>query len=213
MSEENIKNIKPIPCKIILVGDSGVGKTSIINRYLNKFNEKITATVSTSYYNKIEIINNYKLNFQIWDTVGQEQYRSLNSLFFKDAYICLMVYDITKESTFKSIKDYWYESVINNGLEGVIFGLAGNKNDLYNEEKVDKNEARELSKEINAIFKFTSAKQNVCIIELFRELGERFLNSNFMLDIGKEYFGDDNFKIDNNKNQGNKNKNKKKGCC
>ena len=213
MSEENIKNIKPIPCKIILVGDSGVGKTSITNRYLNKFNEKITATVSTSYYNKIEIINNYKLNFQIWDTVGQEQYRSLNSLFFKDAYICLMVYDITKESTFKSIKDYWYESVINNGLEGVIFGLAGNKNDLYNEEKVDKNEARELSKEINAIFKFTSAKQNVCIIELFRELGERFLNSNFMLDIGKEYFGDDNFKIDNNENQGNKNKNKKKGCC
>ena len=211
MSEENIKNIKPIPCKIILVGDSGVGKTSIINRYLNKFNEKITATVSTSYYNKIEIINNYKLNFQIWDTVGQEQYRSLNSLFFKDAYICLMVYDITKESTFKSIKDYWYESVINNGLEGVIFGLAGNKNDLYNEEKVDKNEARELSKEINAIFKFTSAKQNVCIIELFRELGERFLNSNFMLDIGKEYFGDDNFKIDNNENQGNKNK--KKECC
>ena len=211
MSEQNIKNIKPIPCKIILVGDSGVGKTSIINRYLNKFNEKITATVSTSYYNKIEIINNYKLNFQIWDTVGQEQYRSLNSLFFKDAYICLMVYDITKESTFKSIKDYWYESVINNGLEGVIFGLAGNKNDLYNEEKVDKNEARELSKEINAIFKFTSAKQNVCIIELFRELGERFLNSNFMLDIGKEYFGDDNFKIDNNENQGNKNK--KKECC
>ena len=213
MAEENIRNIKPIPCKVILVGDSGVGKTSIINRYLNQFNERTTATISTSYYNKVEIINNYKLNFQIWDTVGQEQYRSLNSLFFKDAYICLMVYDITKELTFKSIKDYWYEAVINNGLEGVIFGIAGNKNDLYNEEKVDKNEVRELSKEINATFKFTSALQNVCIDELFKELGQRFINSNFMKEFGPEYFDKNSrntsFQLDSNINA----KKTKRKCC
>ena len=210
--EQKIKNIKPIPCKVILVGDSGVGKTSMINRYLNQFSDKIAATISTSYYNKTEIIDNYKLNFQIWDTVGQEQYRSLNSLFFKDAHICLMVYDITRESTFKSIKDYWYESVINNGLEGVIFGLAGNKNDLYMDEKVDKNEARELSKEINATFKFTSAMQNVCVDELFKELGQRFIKSNFMLEFGSEYFEDkDNFKINDLEDK--IKKKKKKGCC
>ena len=184
----------------------------MINRYLNQFSDKIAATISTSYYNKTEIIDNYKLNFQIWDTVGQEQYRSLNSLFFKDAHICLMVYDITRESTFKSIKDYWYESVINNGLEGVIFGLAGNKNDLYMDEKVDKNEARELSKEINATFKFTSAMQNVCVDELFKELGQRFIKSNFMLEFGSEYFEDkDNFKINDLEDK--IKKNKKKGCC
>ena len=192
MSEKNkgkkTKNIRPIPCKIILVGDSGVGKTSMINRYLNLYKDIVVATVSTSYYNKLEIINDYKINFQIWDTVGQEQYRSLNSLFFKDAHICLMVYDITRESSFKSIKDYWYKAIINDGLDGVIFGIAGNKNDLYMEEKVDKNEVKEFCQEINAIFQFTSAKDNVCVEELFRELGEKFVKSNFFLEVGSEYF-------------------------
>jgi len=103
---EKIKIIKPIPVKVILVGDSGVGKTSMINRYLKQFKNHIDSTVTTSYYTKLEVIDDYKLNLQIWDTVGQEQYRSLNTLFFKDAQICLMVYDITKEDSFSSIKDY-----------------------------------------------------------------------------------------------------------
>ena len=200
MSEKRrkTKNTKPIPCKIILVGDSGVGKTSMIRRYLNEYKEDITATINTAYFNKLIIIKDYNINFQIWDTVGQEQYRSLNNLFFKDAHICLMVYDITRESSFKSIKEYWYKAIHNNGLEGVIFGIAGNKNDLYMEEKVDKNEVKEFCKEINSIFQFTSATENVCIDELFKELGEKFVNSSFMLEVGSEFFESRNnsFKID-----------------
>jgi len=216
MTDQKItKNSKPIPCKIILVGDSGVGKTSIINRYLDHYKENITSTLTASYFSKLTIINDYKLNFQIWDTAGQEQYRSMNSLFYKDAHICLMVYDITKENTFNNIKNYWYESVNNNGLEGVIFGVAGNKNDLYMEESVDKNEVNKFCKEINAVFKLTSAKQNFSIGDLFNELGERFLNSNFMLEIGEEYFERSNsynsFKI--KKSSHTNDKNKKKKCC
>ena len=80
------------------------------------------------------------------------------------------------------------------------------------DEKVDKNEARELSKEINATFKFTSAMQNVCVDELFKELGQRFIKSNFMLEFGSEYFEDkDNFKINDLEDK--IKKNKKKGCC
>ena len=204
------KNKEPIYCKMILIGDSGVGKTSIINRYLNEFQKNISPTICISFFNKIEIINDYKIKFQIWDTVGQEKYRSLNSLFFKDAHICLMVYDITNESSFKSIKDYWYQSVINNGLEGVIFGIAGNKNDLYMNEKVDKNEVKEFCKQINSIFQYTSAKENECIDELFKELGDKFVNSNFMLEYGPEYFQsrNDSFKIENDDDN-----KKKKGCC
>ena len=216
MTEKKIiKNSKPIPCKIILVGDSGVGKTSIINRYLDHYKENITSTLTASYSSKLTIIKDYKINFQLWDTAGQEQYRSMNSLFYKDAHICIMVYDITKENTFNNIKNYWYECVSNNGLEGVIFGVAGNKNDLYMEECVDKNEVSNFCKEINAVFKLTSAKQNFCIDDLFNELGERFLNSNFMLEIGEEYFERSNsynsFKI--KKNNHIKDKNKKKKCC
>ena len=210
---EKVRNIRPINIKVILVGDSGVGKTSMISRYINQYREGIDSTVTTSYYNKREIIDHYDLNYQIWDTVGQEQYRSLNSLFFKDAQICLMVYDITKEQTFNSIKNYWYESIISNGLEGVIFGVAGNKNDLYMDEKVDKQEARDFCNEINATFRFTSAVQNVCIDELFKELGKKFVKSDFIKDLGPEYFDKNSrntsFQLDSNINA----KKTKRKCC
>ena len=210
---EKVKNVKLIPVKVILVGDSGVGKTSMINRYLDQYKENIDSTLTTSYYTKTEIIKDYKINFQIWDTVGQEQYRSLNSLFFKDAQICLMVYDITREESFESIKNYWYASILENGLEGVIFGVAGNKNDLYIKEKVDKQEVRDFCKEINSIFRFTSAVQNVCIAELFKELGEKFVESDFMNELGPEFFekknGENNFKLDEDLNKGKK----RRKCC
>ena len=219
MSQKKVKtkNFKPIPCKIILVGDSGVGKTCIINTYLNEYKDNTLATISASYYNKIAIIKDYLILFQIWDIVGQELFRSLNSLYFKDAHVCLMVYDITRESSFKSIKEYWYEAVANNGLENDIFGIAGNKNELYMSEKVDKNEVKEFSEDINAVFKFTSAKQNSSIDELFRELGERFINSNFMLEIGNEYFLSRNasynsFQI-SKEGTFKKTDKKDKGCC
>lgn len=210
MSKE--KNTKTIPIKVILVGDSGVGKTSMISRYIDQYKDNIDSTITTAYYTKIENIKDYNINFQIWDTVGQEQYRSLNSLFFKDAQICLMVYDITKEESFSSIKDYWYGAILENGTEGVIFGVAGNKNDLYINEKVDRQEVRDFCSEINAILKFTSAVQNACIAELFRELGEKFLDSDFMKNLDPEYLGQNerrnSFQLNNNI----KNKNKKK-CC
>ena len=214
--KEKCKNIKPIPCKVILVGDSGVGKTTIIDRYLNKYKENVSSTLSTSYYVKSEIINNYKINFQIWDTVGQEQYRSLNSLFFKDAQICLMVFDITRDETFDSIKNYWYDAIQQNGLEGTIIGIAGNKNDLYAYEKVDRKEVRSFSEEIKSVFKFTSAKQNFCIKELFTELGKKFISSKFMKEFGPEYFCDVNnnraksFQLNTQKKDINKDK---KRCC
>ena len=128
-------------------------------------------------------IKNYELAFQIWDTVGQEQYRSLNTLFFKDAHICLLVFDITRKESFSNIKNYWYESIITNGPEGIVCGIAGNKNDLSEHEKVDRNEVKEFCEEINAVFKYTSAKNNICIDELFKELGYKFLHSEFMKDM------------------------------
>ena len=209
---EKTKNTKPIPVKVILVGDSGVGKTSMISRYINQYNDRIDSTITTSYYTKLVTIDDYILNLHIWDTVGQEQFRSLNSLFFKDAQICLMVYDITREDSFSSIKDYWYEAVLANGLEGVIFGVAGNKNDLYENEKVDKEEVKDFSTEINAIFRFTSAKQNMCIDELFKELGKKYIESDFMKEIGQEYFEksgrNGSFQLDEKET-----KKVKKKCC
>ena len=217
MSEEqNSIEDKPINCKIILVGDSGVGKTSIIARYLSKYSPNIVTTINTSFYSKLVIIDDYKINFQIWDTVGQEKYRSLNSLFFKDANICILVYDITKEESFNNIKNYWYESVITNGSEGIICGVAGNKSDLYEFEKNDRNEVTDFCKEINAVFRFTSAKNNYCVDELFKELGEKFMNSDYMKKIKKnkeiKRLEIEKFNIEQGKNA-NDIKKEKKGCC
>ena len=217
MSEEkNSIDDKPINCKIILVGDSGVGKTSIIARYLNKYSPNIVTTINTSFYSKLVVIDDYKINFQIWDTVGQEKYRSLNSLFFKDANICILVYDITKEKTFNNIKNYWYESVITNGSEGIICGVAGNKSDLYEFEKNDRNEVTDFCKEINAVFRFTSAKNNYCVDELFKELGDKFMNSDYMQRIKRnkeiKRLEIEKFNIEQGKNA-NDIKKEKKGCC
>ena len=164
------KKSKTITCKMILVGDSGVGKTSIMNRYLNKYIPNPITTINTSFFTKTKIIDNHKINFQIWDTVGQEQYRSLNTLFFKNSQICIIVYDITRPQTFNNIKNYWYESVITQGLDGIICCIVGNKSDLLQYEKVDRDEVKDFCDEINAILKFTSAKDNSCMDELFDEL-------------------------------------------
>ena len=186
------KNKTPIPCKIILVGESGVGKTSIISRYLNRYQEKTEVTYGAYFSNKTIIVDGYKINFEIWDTAGQERYRSMNNIFYKDAYICLMVYDITNKITFNCLKDYWYEAVSENGMRGIIFGIAGNKNDLFEDEDISEKEVQEFSNSINACFKLTSAKVNTSIDDIFTMLAQKFIKSEFMLELMPKYVTNNN---------------------
>ena len=178
MSEEQVfKNQNAIHCKTILVGDSGVGKTSIIGRYLNKFNNNEKATIGASFTNKNEEIDGKQIIFEIWDTAGQERFRSINTIFYQDAYICIMVYDITNKKTFASLKEYWYNAVKEGGSEGIIFHIAGNKIDLFEDEEVQKEEVKEFCDSINCESSFISAMQNTYIDDLFKKLGQKFLNS------------------------------------
>ena len=103
--------------------------------------------------------------FDIWDTAGQEKYRSINKIFYKDAAIVIMVYDISERRSFDEIKDYWINQVNNMCNKNPIIGLAGNKSDLYAKEKVKEAEAKNL----------TSCLRNEGINELMKELGEKFL--------------------------------------
>ena len=200
------KNEDEIPCKVILVGDSGVGKTSIIGRYLNRYSAEQRATIGASYSNKLEEIDNYKINFDIWDTAGQERFRSVNTIFYKEAYICIMVYDITKEESFQSIKEYWYNTVTENSLNKIIFGIAGNKIDLYEEEKVNQEEAKKFSDSIDAIYKTTSAKENTYIDDLFKDLGRKFINSSLFKQLLSEKEEEKKSKVNLDENSNKKNK-------
>ena len=204
------KNEDGIPCKVILVGDSGVGKTSIIGRYLNKYTAEQRATIGASYSNKTQMVDKYQLNFDIWDTAGQERFRSVNSIFYKEAYICIMVYDITKEESFQSVKEYWYNTVKENAIDEIIFGVAGNKIDLYEEEKVNQEEVKKFCDSIGATFKVTSAKENSYIDDLFIELGRTFIRSDLFKMIMSENEEDNGQPI--NLHDENTNKKKKK-CC
>ena len=174
----------PIRCKTIIVGDSGVGKTSIISRYLKKYNEKEKSTIGASFTNKLETIDGKVILFEIWDTAGQERYRSINNIFYQDAYICLLVYDITKKESFDNIKEYWYKSVLEESNEKTIFHILGNKIDLLKDETVDRKEVKDYCDNIGADLSFISAKdENENYIDiLFQRLGEKFINS----DIYKE---------------------------
>ena len=168
-------------CKIVLVGDAGSGKTCIIHRYVNNKFEKsqmttacpsvCTKTISYPEYNKT-------INFDIWDTAGQEIYRSISKLFYKGASIGFLVYDVTNKNSFKSIKDYWYNQLKENTESDIIFNIVGNKIDLYELEQVTEEEGKNFAKSINAGFYLTSAKNNVRISELFLESGKKFIDPN-----------------------------------
>ena len=224
------KNETPIPCKIILVGESGVGKTSIISRYLNMYQEKTESTLGAYFSNKTIIVDGYKINFEIWDTAGQEQYRSINNLFYKDAHICILVYDITNKTSFNCLRDYWYEAVLLHGRQDIIFGIAGNKSDLYEDEEVNEKEVEEFRSDIDACFKLTSAQVNTSIDDIFYMLGEKYIQSNFMKEVLPKYIKsdansqrstiNDNIKIinddintDSRKTNISNNNKKRKGCC
>ena len=101
--------------KVVLLGESGVGKTCIIARFINNtFEENLISTTGASYAGKTMTFDEYdgkSIRFEIWDTAGQEKYRSLTKIFYKDAGIAILVYDITRKETFEEIQKYWYYQV------------------------------------------------------------------------------------------------------
>ena len=107
-----------LQCKVVLIGESGVGKTSIINRYThNKFSEVETATPGASFIAKTIFLQDYNqsIKFEIWDTAGQEKYRALAQVFYKNAAVCVLVYDITRKKSFEELKNYWINEIKANG--------------------------------------------------------------------------------------------------
>ena len=108
--EENLQEFK-----LVLLGESGVGKTSIIKRYIkDEFDDEQIATKCASFETKIiklDEFNEKYIKLNIWDTAGQEKYRALSKIFYKEASAAILVYDTTNQKSFEEIKDYWYNQV------------------------------------------------------------------------------------------------------
>ena len=171
-------SIKEIHVKTVLLGESGVGKSCIILRYINGiFSSTHSSTIlSTFSSKKIKFDENTLITLNIWDTAGQEKFRAITKINYQDAAVIILVFDLTNKTSFNVIKDYWYPQVKENAPENVILVLVAAKCDLENRYEVDLNEAENYAKEIDAIFKKTSALDNIGINELFQEIGKKILS-------------------------------------
>ena len=194
--------------KIILLGDSGTGKTSLINSFEGKnFLEQTTSTIGAQYIRDIIKINNNIYHLHIWDTAGQEQFRSVSKIYFKGADIIIFVYDITNIDSFKSLTDFWVDYVEKLIGKDKVFGLAANKVDLFDKSQVSKEEGEKFSKDINAIFKETSAKEDE---QGFKDFIKLLVNEYILKNLDKSN-NEESFKIKKQKSI--KNKDKNLFCC
>ena len=167
---------KPLKLKLIFVGHGKVGKTSLINQYINKtFTEGYVMTVGGDKTLKKLNVRGRDLNIEICDTAGQKEYRAVNKIFMKNTDIALIVYDITNRKSFEELNN-WIEGVkeINNN-KNVIFGIAANKSDLYEQKVINKKEGEEFAKNNNALFFETSAKDYDSVENVFLTLSEEYL--------------------------------------
>ena len=164
-SSDEDQKIK-LSLKILLIGDSQVGKTSLLLKYTEHiFPEEHITTIGVEYKDKFVIKDNYNIRLQIWDTAGQERFRSITKNIYRNAHGVLFVYDITNKESFLNIKN-WIKDLQNvgNDIKGVILG---NKIDLEQKREVQKELAEELANKNEMPFLETSAKQNIKVNEGF----------------------------------------------
>ena len=184
--EENTIRIKPTPkeeeklkvleVKIVLLGNINVGKTSIASRYCkNSFNEHHINTIGGAYQQqKVVLSNGAIVKLHIWDTSGQERFRAMTNLYYRDAQVALLTYDITNEASFTGI-EFWIEELkykVEN--ENMILCLVGNKSDVNDaDRKITKIQGKKFADDNNMLFYETSAKNGDGVKDLFNEVAKK----------------------------------------
>merc|ERR1711934_1306199 len=159
--------------KVVLLGDMGVGKSSIALRLVhNQFNANSVTTVGAVCWTKSVTTPNGPVKLQLWDTAGQERYHALAPLYYRGAAVAVVVYDITRRETFTTLKD-WVRELKMQGPSNILIAIVGNKADLADKRDVETAQGQGFAKEINGIFAETSAKDHEGGINtLFTRIGE-----------------------------------------
>jgi Ras-related protein Rab-5C len=203
--------------KVVLVGESGVGKTSIITQFIDQtFQEDQQSTTGGTFSTKSVVCDNGKtLKFEIWDTAGQERYRSLTKMFYKDANAAVLVFDITRQDSFEELQNYWAQQIKECSPPEIILAVAANKSDLINKEAVDEEKSRAFANELGAIYVSTTATTVESINELFIEIAKKYTNATDIKIKGddevQEQPEDKNDNVKLSKEKTNEKKEKKKG--
>ena len=194
--------------KVVVVGDSGVGKTNLIKRFVSdEFSLDSKATVGVEFISKSYIINKKVFKIEIWDTAGQERYKAITSAYYKGAKGCLIVYDTTSQTTFNNI-DKWVSEIREKALTNIKIMIVGNKIDLKDKRIIPIEEAMTKSQELHAPIMETSALDATNVKEAFYDLiREMYKEVKKNLDIVEEAENNEGIELNTNQEE------KKKGCC
>ena len=204
--EDNLEEEEEI--KVILVGEMGTGKTSLINTAIGlNFQEKLASTTTNSIMNKTMKVNGKSYSVNLWDTIGQEKYRSLTKIFLKGSKIVIFVYDITNLQSFKEL-NYWFDCTKEIINDKVVMGIVGNKSDLFLKEEVKESDARQLAKQKGFDFALTSAKNATMFCDFLEKLLKKYLGQD-----DEENEDDDNKKKSEKLKKEKAGGKPKKGCC
>jgi len=163
--------------KLVIVGDSGVGKSSLLLRFADdSFNDTYLTTIGVDFRFRTLNVDGKNLKLQIWDTAGQERFRTITNAYYKGADGIIMVYDTTNQSTFDNMENYWMKEVESYGQEGVEVVLIGNKVDVKgSEEGVKRETAESYAKEKGMQFAECSAKTAEGVTDAFLELTRKLM--------------------------------------
>jgi Ras-related protein Rab-11A len=198
--------------KIILIGDSAVGKTNIMSRYLKgEFMESSKATIGVEFGSKIFKIDEHVIKAQIWDTAGQEKYKSITGAYYKGTKGAFIVYDITRQETFDNV-DRWINELKVTADPKLFMILIGNKCDLADKREVSIEQGEEKAKSFGCAFLETSALSGDNIDKGFQMMAEEILKKNLNDDLDDDEFGTiekgEEINLDKTKND-----EAKKACC
>jgi len=207
--------------KYIIIGDSAVGKSNILTRYVyEKFNEEFQSTLGVEFAAKNAIIDNKIYRIQIWDTAGQESFRSITRAYYKNSVCAFIVYDITNRTSFENVKT-WLDDIQKQCPQTTFLVLVGNKIDLENKRQILYEEGASFAEKNNMLFIETSAKTGKNIENLFVKsvevINEKIKEGYYDLKNGncgikkgnEEGISDNNIVL----NKGNTTNNKGGNCC
>eukprot|EP00947_MAST-08B_sp_MAST-8B-sp1_P001153 g1153.t1 len=159
--------------KVVVLGDKGVGKTCLVQRYIEgTFSTHTSATIGAFFLTKLTKVGNTNVKLQIWDTAGQERFRAMAPMYYRGAAAALIVFDVTNETSFMCMKD-WVDELQTNVPEGMVIGIACNKADLDEDRVVSFARAEGFAKSIGASIRDTSAKSSEGVEDIFDEIARR----------------------------------------
>lgn len=159
--------------KVVLLGDTGVGKSSLVLRFVtNNFRPYSESTIGASFMSKMIVVNDTPIKYQIWDTAGQEKYHSLAPMYYRGAAAAIVVYDITRKQSLATLKN-WVKELKQLGPDNIVIAIAGNKSDLEEKREVPSAQAKAYADEIGAVFIETSAKEDTNVSDLFINISKQ----------------------------------------